>query len=276
MLLSCSRKVSLIHHIDNNGYSGHPTEPHLFLTLVSLDSRVPERSAAIRASGLTPEKFAAAERDFRTAVQSVSSSSAQALSGPSDAVNSSFAASLSAAPTTRPIRPSPLAATPGSASKSKADLLAKAQAIQAGSLFDQTMRSVPDKTPSKSAGKEKATVTDATVPAVLSQMAANVASNESTEQANAAVGDTSLDAGPRRNKRRRMGRVVFGLAIHSSLNRLDEEQEADDERNRRNRINHIQSTIERLGSSNPTWRYLDAPRDFFVSISPSSENASVQ
>lgn len=73
-----------------------------------------------------------------------------------------------------------------------------------------------------------------------------------------------------------MGKVVFGLAIHSSLNRLDEEEEANDERRRRNTIVHIQSAIEKLRSSDPTWRYLDAPRDFLVTISPSGNDADVQ
>ncbi|SPO28984.1 uncharacterized protein UTRI_04968_B [Ustilago trichophora] len=245
-----------------------------YLAAESLDSRVPDRGAAIRASGLPPAQFAAAERDFRTAVQSVSSGSSQTLSGPSDVVNSAFAASLTATPTTRPIRPSPLAA-PTSASKSKQALLAKAQAIQAGSLFDQTMRA---DTTSKSTSKAKATESTATASAAAapSESTAAATPNAARAQAEAPASNVSPEMQPRRHKRRRMGKVVFGLAIHSSLNRLDEEEEANDERRRRNRILHIQSTIERLRSSDPTWRYLDSPRDFLVTISSAAEGASSQ
>ncbi|SPO27825.1 uncharacterized protein UTRI_04968 [Ustilago trichophora] len=243
-----------------------------YLAAESLDSRVPDRGAAIRASGLPPAQFAAAERDFRTAVQSVSSGSSQTLSGPSDVVNSAFAASLTATPTTRSIRPSPLAA-PSSANKSKEALLAKAQAIQAGSLFDQTMRA--DTTP-KSTSKGKATETPTAASAAPSEAATAATSNAVREQTEAVAGNVSPEIQPRRNKRRRMGKVVFGLAIHSSLNRLDEEEEAKDERRRRNRILHIQSTIERLRSSDPTWRYLDSPRDFLVTISSAAEAAGTQ
>lgn len=66
--------------------------------------------------------------------------------------------------------------------------------------------------------------------------------------------------------------MVFGLANALSLNGLDDEQEADDERARRTRIDHIQTTLKQLRSANPTWRYLDAPRDVLVIISPSHDN----
>lgn len=238
----------------------------------SLDSRVPDRASALRASGLPPAQFAAAERDFRTAVQSVSSGGAQTLSGPSDAVNSAFAASLTAAPTTRPIRPSPLAAT-SSPSRSKEALLAKAQAIQAGSLFDQTMRAAPDTIQSASKGKANDGVAPATS-AAASGAVEGSAQSGARDQAEVTGGDVSSEMRPRRYKRRRMAKVVFGLAIHSSLNRLDDEEEANDERRRRHRIHHLQSTMERLRSSDPTWRYLDAPRDFLVTVSPSSESST--
>lgn len=222
---------------------------------------MPDRTSAIRASGLPPTQFASAERDFRTAVQSVSSAPSHALSGPSDVANSAFAASLSAA-------------TPATASpSSKGALLAKAQAVQSGSLFDQTMRAASDAAATTAAPTQaKAMDTDvAASTAFLSDAVSASAEKQTKEQVDA---ETRLAELPpemqfRRRKRRRMGRVVFGLAIHSSLNRLDGEEEANDECQRRNRIHHIQSTIERLRSSNPTWRYLDAPRDFLVTISPS-------
>lgn len=152
--------------------------------------------------------------------------------------------------------------------------MAKAQAIQAGSLFDQTMRAAPDATP-KSASKAKATPASAAAPLSSDQGAVNGSSNLATVRSDAGAGaESSSGTQPRRNKRRRMGKIVFGLAIHSSLNRLDDEEEANDERRRRNRITHIQSTIEKLRSSDPTWQYLDAPRDFLVSISPSISPSS--
>ncbi|SNX86160.1 uncharacterized protein MEPE_04869 [Melanopsichium pennsylvanicum] len=247
-----------------------------YLAAESLDSRIPDRSTAIRASGLPPAQFAIAERDFRMAVQSVSNASSQTLSGPSDAFEASLSAAAHAA---RPIRPSPLKATDpsssSSSSSSKEALLAKAQAVQAGSLFDQTMRAAPEPKP-KALGKGKATetVTEA-VPAVSSEGAAKNTSGAARDATSgAASGHMSSEMQPRRNKRRRMTKVVFGLAIHSSLNRLDELEEAEDQRHRRIRINRVQSTIEKLRSSAPTWRYLDAPRDFLVTISPSSESAS--
>lgn len=229
----------------------------------SLDAQIPDRTSAIRASGLPPAQFAAAERDFRGAVQSVSNTSSQTLSGPSDAVNSAFAASLSATPTKRPIRSSPVK-TPASTSKSKEALLAKAQAIQAGSLFDQTMRASAAATPT-SAIKGRPAQSTASISANPSESAASGAAQTVRQHDNGA----SIEPQPRRQKRRRMGKVVFGLAIHSSLNRLDDQEEAIDERRRRTRIIHLQSTIEKLRSSNPTWRYLDAPRDFLVTISAS-------
>ncbi|CBQ68870.1 conserved hypothetical protein [Sporisorium reilianum SRZ2] len=242
-----------------------------YLAAESLDARAPDRSSAIRASGLPPAQFAAAERDFRTAVQSVSSTSSQTLSGPSDGgINSAFAASLTATPTKRAIR-STTPRTPTTASKSKEALLAKAQAVQAGSLFDQTMRGAASDATPTSKNKGRAAQSSASVATHPAEGAVDNAA-PSIEPAN---GDASIEMQPRRNKRRRMDKVVFGLAIHSSLNRLDDQQEADDERRRRTRILHIQSTMEKLRSSNPTWRYLDAPRDFLVSISP-SQNGDVQ
>lgn len=232
----------------------------------SLDAQTPDRASAIRASGLPPAQFAAAERDFRVAVQP-SNAPAQPLSGPSDVLNSPFAATLAANPTTRPVRPSPLAA-PTSASKSKEALLAKAQAIQAGSLFDQTMRAAPVASP---AAKGKATEIRAAAATTSADAADSSVTSAAVQQSNGAAHEPAAELQPRRHKRRRMGKVVFGLAIHSSLNRLDEEEEAMDERRRRNRISDIKSSIERLRSSNPTWRYLDSPRDFLVAISPSSD-----
>ncbi|KAJ1020550.1 hypothetical protein NDA13_005865 [Ustilago tritici] len=248
-----------------------------YLAAESLESHVPDRATAIRASGLAPVQFAAADRDFRTAVQSVSNASSQALSGPSDVVNNAFAASLTSTPTRRNARATPVA-TPTAASKSKEALLAKAQAIQAGSLFDQTLRAASDKTPSKSTPKGKGSATPATAVTALSESAADNVANAvacAKRPTAAAVDHVSTEMQRHRPKRRRMGKVVFGLAIQSSLNRLNEEEEARNERQRRNRIHHIQSTIERLRSSNPTWRYLDSPRDFLVSISP-SESSSTQ
>lgn len=207
-------------------------------------------------------------------MQSVSNPSSQALSGPSDAVNSAFMSSLTATPTKRQVRPSPLK-TPVSASKSKEALLAKAQAIQAGGLFDQTMRAAPDTTPG-SASKSRATPSGGAQSALPHSAQANTAPAVEDRNPAARDGDTPSEMQPARKKQRRMGRVVFGLAIHSSLNRLDEEEEANDERRRRNTIVHIQLAIEKLRSSNPTWRYLDAPRDFLVTISPSEDDAEVQ
>lgn len=187
-------------------------------------------------------------------------------------VNSAFAASLTATRTTGPIRPWPLAA-PSSASKSKEALLAKAQAIQAGSLFDQTMRA--DTTP-KSTSKGKATETTTAASAAPSEATTAATSNAVRHQTESVAGNVPPEMQPGRNKRRRMSKVVFGLAIHSSLNRLDEEEEGNDERRRRNRILYIQSTIERLRSSDPTWRYLDSPRDFLVTMSSAAEAASTR
>ncbi|KAF6766919.1 Origin recognition complex, subunit 6 [Kalmanozyma brasiliensis GHG001] len=241
-----------------------------YLAAESLDAQVPDRGSAIRASGLPPAQFATAEKEFRTAVQSASSASSQALSGPSDNMNSAFGASLTATPTKRPIRSSPLK-TPVTASRSKEALLAKAQAIQAGGLFDQTMRATPVANPA-SASKNRVTASGA---GIDPQSGASTAANAPRDREDAAAnGDISTEGQPMRKKPRRMGKVVFGLAIHSSLNRLDEQEEANDERRRRNRIVHIQSAIDKLRSSNPTWRYLDAPRDFLVTISPSERNVN--
>ncbi|TKY89490.1 hypothetical protein EX895_002021 [Sporisorium graminicola] len=244
-----------------------------YLAAESLDARVPDRGSAIRASGLPPAQFAAAERDFRAAVQSVSSTSSQSLSGPSDSLNSTFAASLNATPTKRAIG-STTPKTPTSASKSKEALLAKAQAVQAGSLFDQTMRA---------AAPSNATLISTSTSRVTEQPGASASTlvpdgivNKAAPASETAKGDTSIEMQSRRNKRRRMRKVVFGLAIHSSLNRLDDQQEANDERRRRTRILHLQSTIEKLRSSDPTWRYLDAPTDFLVTISPSQDAGSME
>ncbi|KAJ9474810.1 Heat shock protein 78, mitochondrial [Pseudozyma hubeiensis] len=243
-----------------------------YLAAESLDARVPDRGSAIRASGLPPAQFAAAERDFRSAVQSVSSTSSHTLSGPSDTLNSAFAAGVAATPTKRVGRPSP-AKAPASGSKDKDALLAKAQAIQAGSLFDQAMRAGLDDTPS-AANRSRTQQHDAGAAAPQSNNNVSVSAIRANADSQAAAnGDASTELQPRRPKRRRMSKVVFGLAIHSSLNRLDDQQEADDERRRRNRISHIQSTIERLRTSDPTWRYLDAPREFLVTVSPSHDDA---
>ena len=134
------------------------------------------------------------------------------------------------------------------------------------------MRAAPVSTTSKG----KTAETNAAASTVQSEDAGNPTPVAAAEQANAAAVERVQESRPRRNKRRRMGKVVFGLAIHSSLNRLDDEEEAEDERHRRNRINHIQGTIERLRSSDPTWRYLESPRDFLVTISPSSESTATQ
>ncbi|CDS01599.1 uncharacterized protein SPSC_04652 [Sporisorium scitamineum] len=247
-----------------------------YLAAESLEAQVPDRSSAIRASGLPPAQFAAAERDFRAAVQSVSSTSSQALSGPSDGINSAFAASLNATPTKRPIRSS-TPKTPTSASNSKGALLAKAQAVQAGSLFDKTMRALASDVTPKSTNKGRTVQPSVSVSAHPAEsIVGNAAQSNSQKGNGTANGDDSIDLAPGRNKRRRMGKVVFGLAIHSSLNRLDDQQEADDERRRRTRILHIQSTIEKVRSSNPTWRYLDAPRDFLVAISPSQSTGGTE
>lgn len=247
-----------------------------YLAAESLDAQVPDRGSAIRASGLPPAQFAAAERDFRSAVQSVSSTSSQTLSGPSDAVNNAFTATLTATPTKRPIRAAP-AKTPTSASKSKDALLAKAQAVQAGSLFDQTMRAGPAATPTSASRSRPAQSTVSTSDHPSEGRAGSAPDGiRHHDSLVAATGDTSIVTQPRGRKRRRMSKVVFGLAIHSSLNRLDDQQEADDERRRRTRINHIQSTIEKLRSSKPAWRYLDAPRDFLVAISPSYDDVDME
>jgi hypothetical protein len=239
----------------------------------SLEARIPDRSSAIRASGLTPEKFGAAERDFRTAVQAVSTASAQALSGPSDAATSAFAASLGAAPTPNAARPSPLAKSAVATGTSQEALLAKAQAVQAGSLFDRTMRSAPGTSPSKTPSRAAATPLDTNDAATLAQQgsASNGASAEQCSATRAA--GIASELRPRRLKRRRMAKVVFGLAVHSSLNRLNNEHEASDERVRRLRINEIQATIGQLRSGKPSWRYLDAPGDFLVAISAPQDGA---
>ncbi|KIS67778.1 uncharacterized protein UMAG_04271 [Mycosarcoma maydis] len=242
-----------------------------YLAAESLDARVPDRSSAVRASGLPPAQFAAAERDFRGAVQSLSNTSAQTLSGASDVINSAFAPSNAASPTKRLLRNTPIK-TPVSSSRSKDALLAKAQAIQAGSLFDQAMRTVPDATLA-SADASRVPQMSAAPSTHTLESNVSIPANTAGEHNNTAADRVaSTEAQPRRIKRRRMSKVVFGLANASSLNGLDDEQEADDERARRTRIDHIQTTLKQLRSANPTWRYLDAPRDVLVIISPSHDN----
>ncbi|PWZ02474.1 hypothetical protein BCV70DRAFT_196719 [Testicularia cyperi] len=263
-----------------------------FLAAESLETAVPDRSTALRSSGLAPEKFAAAERDFRGAVNSVSSGSSQSLSGPSQAATEAFSASLrgptaqtTASATHRPVRSSPLVASASpstsshanaSSADSKQALLAKAQAAQAGTLFDQTLRS--------SAPILTATVSSSGSPSAPHGSAASRTDPTSDAgpqtravgPANAIVGDTTepmLVQVSQNRKRKRMSRLVFGLAVQSSLGRLDKEQEAEDVRLRRVKLNHLQTTINNLQAREASFSYLEPPGDFFVAISPSNTDA---
>jgi hypothetical protein len=155
-----------------------------------------------------------------------------------------------------------------SASKNNETLLAKAQAVQAGSLFDQTMMSTPDMPSSTAKGK----TTPASKPreAILAGNADGLGRPAPSADVDGAGDDAAVNgimASHRSNKRKRMSRLMFGLALPSSPRRLDREEAAQDEQRRRNKLSQIQATIEKLHKSRPIWSYQPFPGDFLITIS---------
>lgn len=236
----------------------------------SLDLQTPDRSSAIRASGLTPDKFATAERDFRSAVQAVSRpASSQSVVAPPRSEAGGFVSSQigsEALRTSLTTNSSPLASKvrgrSAASGHTQQALLARAQAVQAGSLFDSTMRATESSTIAKKSRPQNsaAQTSEASVsPAITNTLAQT-----------ATLPPAQISHLPRIRppKRKRMSRIVFGLDVASGQAILDPDEQAVHQRLHSLRRKQIQDAFGTLvWNTNTTWRYHDYPRDFLISIS---------